>query len=84
MDSTFTGCSNLVVMEFIGPLKADIWLSGAPNLSLQSLLSVINSLADLNQEAIPTTKKITFGARNKAKLSAAQLALATDKGWTVV
>ena len=28
-----------------------------------------------------TSKKITFGARNKAKLSAAQLALVTDKGW---
>ena len=27
------------------------------------------------------SKKITFGARNKAKLSAAQLALVTDKGW---
>ena len=32
----------------------------------------------LTQEGI---KKITFGARNKAKLSAAQLALVTDKGW---
>ncbi len=30
-----------------------------------------------------TSKKITFGARNKAKLSAAQLALVTDKGWVL-
>ena len=29
------------------------------------------------------SKKITFGARNKAKLSTAQLALVTDKGWTI-
>ncbi len=30
-----------------------------------------------------TSKKITFGIRNKAKLSAAQLALVTDKGWVL-
>ena len=47
MDSTFTGCANLEVLEFTGT---------------------------------GVSKKITFGARNKAKLSAAQLALVTDKG----
>ena len=81
MDTTFTGCANLEYLRFSGSLCADIWLSGAPKLTVDSLLSVINSLADLNQMAVPTTKKITFGARNKAKLSAAQLALVTDKGW---
>ena len=83
MDTTFTGCANLEYLRFSGSLCADIWLSGAPKLTVDSLLSVINSLADLNQMAVPTTKKITFGARNKAKLSAAQLALVTDKGWTI-
>ena len=81
MDSTFTGCSNLEYLRFSGTLRVDTWLSGAPKLTVESLLSVIDSLADLNQEAVPITKKITFGARNKAKLSAAQLALVTDKGW---
>ena len=83
MDTTFTGCANLEDLEFSGSLKVDTWLSGAPKLTLASLQSVIDSLADLNQLAVPTTKKITFGARNKAKLSAAQLALVTDKGWTL-
>ena len=83
LDTTFTGCANLEYLRFSGSLCADIWLSGAPKLTLDSLLSVIDSLADLNQLAVPTTKKITFGARNKAKLSAAQLALVTDKGWTL-
>ena len=46
-----------------------------------SLLSVIDSLADLTGTGV--SKKITFGARNKAKLSAAQLALVTDKGWVL-
>ena len=83
LDTTFTGCANLEDLEFSGSLKVDTWLSGAPKLTLDSLLSVIDSLADLNQLAVPTNKKITFGARNKAKLSAAQLALVTDKGWTL-
>ena len=30
-----------------------------------------------------TWREITSGAKNKAKLSAAQLALVTDKGWTL-
>lgn len=43
-----------------------------------SLLSVIDSLADLTGTG--TSKKTTFEARNKAKPSAAQLTLVTDKG----
>lgn len=81
MDTTFTGCSSLEVLEFTGSLKADIWLSGAPKLTLESLQSVIDSLADLTGTEL--SKKITFGAKNKAKLSAAQLATVTDKGWTL-
>lgn len=41
----------------------------------------IDSLADLTGTGV--SKKITFGARNKAKLSAAQLASVTDKGWVL-
>ena len=81
MDSTFTGCANLEVLEFTGTLRVDTWLSGAPKLTVASLLSVIDSLADFSGTG--TSKKITFGARNKAKLSAAQLALVTNKGWVL-
>ena len=81
MDTTFTGCANLEDLEFSGSLKVDTWLSGAPKLTLASLQSVIDSLADLTGTGV--SKKITFGARNKAKLSAAQLALVTDKGWVL-
>lgn len=81
MDTTFTGCANLEVLTFSGTLRVDTWLSGAPKLTVASLLSVIDSLADLTGTGV--SKKITFGARNKAKLSAAQLALVTDKGWTL-
>lgn len=81
LDTTFTGCASLEYLRFEGTLCADIWLSGAPKLSLDSLHSVIDSLADISQETY--TKKITFGAKNKAKLSAASLAEITGKGWTL-
>ena len=81
MDTTFTGCANLEQLEFSGTLQVDTWLSGAPKLTLASLQSVIDSLADLTGTGL--SKRITFGARNKAKLSAAQLALVTDKGWVL-
>ena len=81
MDSTFTGCSNLEYLRFSGTLRVDTWLSGAPKLTVESLLSVIDSLADFSGTG--TSKKITLGARNKAKLSAAQLALVTNKGWVL-
>lgn len=48
---------------------------------LVDTLQIIDSLADLTGTGV--SKKITFGARNKAKLSAAQLALVTDKGWVL-
>lgn len=81
MDSTFTGCANLEILSFTGTLRVDTWLSGAPKLTVASLQSIIDSLADLTGTGV--SKKITFGARNKAKLSAAQLALVTDKGWVL-
>lgn len=82
MDTTFTGCSSLEYLRFSGELRADIWLSGAPKLTLDSLQSIIDSLADLAREGNPP-KKITFGAKNKAKLSAAQLETVSYKGWTL-
>ena len=81
MDTTFTGCANLEILTFTGTLRVDTWLSGAPKLTVASLLSVIDSLADFSGTG--TSKKITFGAKNKAKLSAAQLAQVTDKGWVL-
>lgn len=82
MDTTFTGCSNLEYLRFSGELRSDIWLSGAPKLTVESLQSVIDSLADLASEGA-SAKKITFGAKNKAKLSESQLESVLSKGWTL-
>lgn len=47
-------------------------------LTVESLLSIINSLKPTTE-----TKTLTLGSNNKAKLSTAQIKIATDKGWTV-
>lgn len=47
-------------------------------LSVESLMSIINALKSTTE-----TKTLTLGSANKAKLSAAQIKIATDKGWTV-
>lgn len=55
---------------------------GATTLSPYSLVSIANALQDL----VPLGKTHTWsiGATNKAKLSTAEIAIATQKGWTVV
>lgn len=52
----------------------------APKFSLESLHSIIDSLADLTNTGL--SKKITLDVKNKAKLSATSLSEITDKGWT--
>lgn len=47
-------------------------------LSVDSLVSILNALPTANE-----SRTVTIGTTNKNKLSAAQLAIATDKGWTV-
>ena len=47
-------------------------------LSVDSLVSIFNALP-----VASGSRTVTIGTTNKNKLSAAQLAIATDKGWTV-
>ena len=47
-------------------------------LSVDSLVSIFNALPTASG-----SKTVTIGSTNKNKLSAAQLAIATNKGWTV-
>lgn len=49
-----------------------------PNLSKESLLRIITTLP-----TISTTKILTIGTYNISKLAAAEIAIATGKGWTV-
>ena len=55
MDTTFIGCPLLKYLRFSGSLKVDIWLSGAPLLTVESFLSVLKSIANLTEEEEPVT-----------------------------
>ena len=49
-----------------------------------SLMSVINCLKDYSTDTSGTVRKVTLGAKNLAKLTADEKAIATGKGWTLV
>lgn len=65
-----------------------IYISGidlkrCTSLSHDSLMSVINALADYSSDTSGTTHSLVLGATNLAKLSDEEKAIATQKGWTL-
>lgn len=76
------GCSSLTTLGGFGAISADIDLSASNLLTADSMMNVINQAADLNSLGI-TGKTMTFGSANLAKLTDAQKAVATNKGWTL-
>lgn len=72
-------CGALERVMFEGVIGANgLDLSGSPNLDHDSLMSVINCLAQTS-----TTLTVTLGATNLAKLTNEEKAIATEKGWTL-
>lgn len=59
-------------------LKVSLNLSGMPNLTVQSLMNVINNLSGTGLSSI-----LTLGTTNLNKLTAEQKAVATNKGWVL-
>ena len=63
-------------------LKYDLnALNGMPNLTVQSLMNVINNLYDYKANGSTITRDFTIGNYNLRKLTAEQKAVATNKGW---
>lgn len=79
IDSTFVSCAALEEVTFVGTINVDIAVNGCPKLTVDSLLSLLEVLA-----TGVTNLECKIGAKNRAKLSAAQQAIATDKGWTLL
>lgn len=75
-DCIFYNCSNLTNLTINGELKAGLYLAKSNSLTVDSLMSVINALVTLPEG---TTKTLTLGATNLAKLSEEQKAIATNK-----
>lgn len=60
-------------------LKIDLDLSSCPNLTKESLLNVFNEAADVTS----SPKTLTLGTTNLNKLTDAEKAIATNKGWVL-
>ena len=74
-----TNCESLTTLGGFTGLKVDLTLSYCPNLTHDSLMNVINEAADVTA----SPKTITLGATNLAKLTDAEKAIATNKGWVL-
>lgn len=75
----FLGCISLTNLGGFVGLKVSLDLSHCSNLTHESLLNVINKVSDVT--ASPAT--LTLGSTNLSKLTDAEKAIATAKGWTL-
>ena len=82
-DSAFINCGNLQTIIFEGLIGNDIDLHWSINLSHESLISIINCLKDYSEDTSGTVHTLTIGDTNQAKLTSEEIAIATEKGWTV-
>lgn len=95
LNNAFSACSsltNLGGLLNIGqnyPLNSTannynltIALATSPNLTHDSLMNVINKVYDIATKGV-ATQKITIGSTNIAKLTAEEIAIATNKGWSI-
>ena len=81
--SNLFGYSNVDKLTDLGGFKnlsisiTSYFLDKCPNLTVESLMNVINNLATVSG------KTLKFGSTNLNKLTAEQIAIATNKGWTL-
>ena len=80
MSSILSGCRSLKYLGGFKNLSISIsssFLDQCPNLTVESLMNVINNLATVSRGIL------RFGSTNLNKLTAEQKAIATNKGWTL-
>lgn len=80
-NQSFDDCASLTHMIVTGVIGQNgLDLSFSPNLTHESLMSVINAL----QTKTSGSWTVTLGSTNLAKLTDTEKAIATQKGWTLV
>lgn len=78
----FANTTQLQNLTIEGVIAGDgLSVSAHTGLTHDSLMSIINALKDYS--GTTTTKTVTLGATNLAKLTDAEKAIATDRGWTL-
>lgn len=92
----FNNCSSLVTLGGLKNLgmsyptylienasEVTLNLSDSPLLTHDSLMNIINNLYDIKSKGVKP-QKLQLGNTNKAKLTAEEIAIATNKGWNVI
>ena len=77
MNSTFISCSNLKSILMTG-MKVNFNISASTKFEREDLVIILNNLA-----TVTTTRTLTMGTTNLAKLTEEDIKIATDKGWTL-
>lgn len=80
---SFAQCNALTHIIFEGVIGQNNFNIQWSNLDVESLVSILNALADKSTDTSGVVWKITIGAVNKGKLSEEELKIASDKGWSV-
>lgn len=80
-NAAFNNCESLENITFEGIIGQNINLSACLKLSYDSLMNIISCLKDYS--GTTTTKTLSLHADSKAKLTDAEKALITQKGWTL-
>ena len=77
LNAMFQGCSNLKSILMTG-MKTSFDISASTKFETSDLVTILNNLA-----TVTSTKTLTMGATNLAKLTDEEKAIATNKGWTL-
>lgn len=77
LNNMFKSCSSLKSILMTG-MMANFDISASTKFEESDLVTILNNLATVTQ-----TKTLTMGATNLAKLTDAEKAIATNKGWTL-
>ena len=86
--NTFFSYSTINTLTDLGGFKdlkisvTSYFLDKAPNLTIESLMNVINNLYDLTGNGL-SGQSLKIGSTNLNKLTGEQIAVATAKGWTL-
>lgn len=78
-EGVFHNCANLEDIVFDGTIGQNFMMYNCDKLTHDSLMSILNCL----EAKTAGTWTVTLGATNLAKLTDAEKAIATEKGWTL-
>ena len=80
----FNTCVALENLSIVDPIAANgLDIHWSTNLTHESLMSVIDALADYSIDTSGTEWKVTLGETNLAKLSEEEIGIAEAKGWVL-